>query len=88
MAITLSSDFIYAIAMLKTTPLVVTVGLSLTMPLAVIGDLLLHTPVKGQVIMGAILVLLGFVVVGVEGLHKPPDAVLHTDEEVVGDGRT
>ncbi len=36
MAITLSSDYIYVIAMLKTTPLVVTVGLSLTMPLAVL----------------------------------------------------
>ncbi|KAF8898624.1 hypothetical protein BD779DRAFT_1484858 [Infundibulicybe gibba] len=49
MAITLSSDYLYVLAMLKTTPLVVTVGLSLTIPLAVL----------------AILVLASFVVVGV-----------------------
>jgi len=54
-----SSNLVYAMAMLKTTPLLVTVGLSLTMPLAVIGDLLLHNPVNGPVIMGAILALLG-----------------------------
>ena len=35
MLITFSSDYIYVIAMLKTTPLVVTVGISLTIPLAV-----------------------------------------------------
>ncbi|CAE6471564.1 unnamed protein product [Rhizoctonia solani] len=34
MFITLSSDYIYVLAMLKTTPLVVTIGLSLTIPLA------------------------------------------------------
>ena len=49
MAITLSSDYIYVLAMLKTTPLVVTIGLSLTMPLAVLGDIALQHPVKAQV---------------------------------------
>lgn len=66
MAITLSSDYIYVLAMLKTTPLVVTIGLSLTMPLAVVGDFFLHKPVTLQVIMGAGIVLLSFVVVGLE----------------------
>lgn len=65
-AITLSSDFIYVIAMLKTTPLVVTVGLSLTMPLAVIGDFILKKPSKIQVVLGAFIVLLSFVAVGLE----------------------
>ena len=51
---------------LKTTPLVVTVGLSLTIPLAVIGDFLLAKFTRGQVIFGAILVLLSFVVVGLD----------------------
>ncbi|KAI0051725.1 vacuolar membrane protein [Auriscalpium vulgare] len=76
MAITLSSDYIYVLAMLKTTPLVVTVGLSLTMPLAVIGDLLLHHPVHSQVVVGAFLVLASFVVVGLADSEKPPEAVV------------
>ena len=66
MAITLSSDYIYVIAMLKTTPLVATIGLSLTMPLAVIGDIGLQHPVKAQVVLGAALVLVSFVVIGME----------------------
>ncbi|KAH8102492.1 hypothetical protein BXZ70DRAFT_928732 [Cristinia sonorae] len=66
MAITLSSDFIYVIAMLKTTPLVVTIGLSLTMPLAVVGDFILKKPTKLQVILGATVVLMSFVAVGLE----------------------
>ncbi|KAN0125193.1 hypothetical protein V8E52_001745 [Russula decolorans] len=72
MAITLSSDYIYVIAMLKTTPLVVTVGLSLTMPLAVLGDIGLQHPVKGQVVLGAALVLVSFVVIGLEGSKSLP----------------
>lgn len=67
MFITWSSDYIYVLAMLKTTPLVVTVGLSLTIPLAVVGDFLLARPTKGQVIVGAILVVIGFVTIGVDG---------------------
>ncbi len=70
MSITLSSDYIYVLAMLKTTPLVVTVGLSLTMPLAVVGDFFLHKPVKFQVILGACIVLLSFVAVGIEDSRK------------------
>lgn len=66
MFITLSSDFIYVIAMLKTTPLVVTVGLSLTIPVAVTGDFLLGRAVKLMSLLGAFLVLGSFVVVGLE----------------------
>lgn len=65
MAITLSSDYIYVLAMLKTTPLVVTVGLSLTIPLAVAGDLVLGRPAAAPVVFGAVLVLFSFVVVGI-----------------------
>ncbi|KAF9499764.1 hypothetical protein BDN71DRAFT_1441341 [Pleurotus eryngii] len=67
MFITWSSDYIYVLAMLKTTPLVVTVGLSLTIPLAVVGDFFLAKPTKGQVIVGAILVVIGFITIGVGG---------------------
>jgi len=66
MLITLSSDFIYVIAMLKTTPLVVTVGLSLTIPVAVAGDLLLGRTVKLMTLFGAFLILGSFVAVGLE----------------------
>ncbi|KAG8700441.1 hypothetical protein FRC08_004701, partial [Ceratobasidium sp. 394] len=66
MFITLSSDFIYVLAMLKTTPLVVTIGLSLTIPLAVGGDLFLGKQTSAQSLIGATLVLLAFIVVGLE----------------------
>ncbi|KAF8608821.1 hypothetical protein BDV93DRAFT_486165 [Ceratobasidium sp. AG-I] len=66
MFITLSSDYIYVLAMLKTTPLVVTVGLSLTIPLAVGGDLLLGSSTSAQALIGATFVLLAFIVVGLE----------------------
>lgn len=65
MFITLSSDFIYVLAMLKTTPLVVTIGLSLTIPLAVIGDFILRRPVHGQVLLGAFVVLVSFLTLGI-----------------------
>ncbi|KIY72851.1 hypothetical protein CYLTODRAFT_367043 [Cylindrobasidium torrendii FP15055 ss-10] len=67
MFITWSSDYLYVISMLKTTPLVVTIGLSLTIPLAVIGDFILGNTVHSKVIVGAFFVFLGFVVVGSEG---------------------
>ncbi|ESK98308.1 vacuolar membrane protein [Moniliophthora roreri MCA 2997] len=66
MFITWSSDYLYVIAMLKTTPLVVTIGLSLTIPLAVVGDFFLSRPVKFQVIGGALLVLVSFVTIGLD----------------------
>ena len=76
MLITLSSDFIYVLAMLKTSPLVVTVGISLTVPLAVIGDILLAHPVKAQVVLGACLVVAAFAIIGVEDAKKPRDDVV------------
>jgi len=66
MLITLSSDYLYVLAMLKTTPLVVTIGLSLTIPLAIIGDFFLKIRTAPQAILGSVFVLGGFIVVGVE----------------------
>jgi len=66
MAITWSSDYLYVLAMLKTSVLVVTLGLSLTIPLAVVGDFLLSKPAQVQVLVGALLVLVSFVVVGID----------------------
>lgn len=66
MVITLSSDYLYVVAMLKTTPLVVTIGLGLTIPVAVIGDSFLGKPATVQVLAGALLVVIAFGAVGVE----------------------
>ena len=66
MAITFSSDYFYAVAMLKTTPLIVTVGLSLTIPIAVVGDFIRNRPSHGIVIVGASLVVVSFVALGLE----------------------
>lgn len=66
MFITFSSDYIYVIAMLKTTPLVVTVGISLTIPLAVVCDILLGKAVTVKVVIGALFILVGFIGVGHE----------------------
>jgi solute carrier family 35 protein F5 len=64
-----TSDYLYVLAMLKTTPLVVTIGLSLTIPLAVLGDLILGKYTAGQVIVGASLVLISFVAVGMDDVN-------------------
>lgn len=74
MAITLSSDYLYVLAMLKTTPLVVTIGLSLTIPVAVLGDFILTVPVRAQVIVGATLVLLSFIAIGLDNSNTSDDA--------------
>lgn len=66
MAVTISSNFIYLVAMLKTTPLVVTLGLSLTIPVAAAGDFLLGRTVKMMTLFGAALVVGSFVFVGLE----------------------
>lgn len=76
MAITLSSDYLYVLAMLKTTPLVVTIGLSLTIPLAVLGDFIRKQLIHGQVILGAFLVLSSFFAVGFEDSKTHVDPAL------------
>jgi solute carrier family 35 protein F5 len=73
MFITFTSDYLYVLAMLKTTPLVVTVGLSLTMPLAVIGDTILGKSVHGQVVLGALLVFIAFFMVGMSDSESPKE---------------
>lgn len=52
--------------MLKTSPLVVTIGLSLTIPIAVVVDFLRQTPIPGTVIGGAMLVIMGFMAIGLD----------------------
>ncbi|KAK0506066.1 hypothetical protein EDD18DRAFT_1121880 [Armillaria luteobubalina] len=76
MAITWSSDYLYVLSMLKTTPLVVTIGLSLTIPLAVIGDLFLGHLVRAKVVFGAIMVFVGFLIVGMDKTNTDGEHIL------------
>ncbi|KAI9370587.1 hypothetical protein BJX61DRAFT_84993 [Aspergillus egyptiacus] len=73
----LLSDICWAYAMLLTSPLVVTVGLSLTIPLSLVGQIILQgeysTPLYWA---GATVVFLSFLVVNHESSHA--------DDEVVG----
>lgn len=65
MCITFVSDFAYLLSMLKTAPLVATVGLSLTIPLAVFIDLLCGTHSGGAMAnLGSLAVLMSFVTIG------------------------
>jgi solute carrier family 35 protein F5 len=58
--------------MLKTTPLVVTIGLSLTIPLAILGDEILQKPTQIQAMIGALLVLGSFGLVGWQNAETVP----------------
>lgn len=82
MFITLSSDFLYVLAMLKTTPLLVTIGLSLTIPLAIIGDYFLKIPTAPKAILGAILVIGSFILVGVESRQDVAQSKLLPGENI------
>jgi solute carrier family 35, member F5 len=57
-------------AMLKTTPLTLAVGLSLTIPLAVVVELWRKTAVHAPVIVGAIMVVASFVVIGLDNSRE------------------
>lgn len=58
--------------MLRTTPVVVSVGASLTIPLAVLGDLLLGRSTTLLVVLGAILVIASFISIGMQSSGSTP----------------
>ena len=63
----LISDICWAYAMLLTTPLVVTVGLSLTIPLSLVGQIILQAQYASPLYcVGATIVFLSFLVVNHE----------------------
>ena len=63
----LVSDICWAYAMLLTTPLVVTVGLSLTIPLSLIGQIFLNAQYSSALYwVGAVVVFCSFIVVNHE----------------------
>ncbi|KZT54620.1 hypothetical protein CALCODRAFT_438283 [Calocera cornea HHB12733] len=77
MFITWSSNYLYVLAVLRTTPLVVTIGLSLTIPFAMVGDFWLGRAPSFRTVCGALLVLVAFGAIGKEGAaeheHAPPE---------------
>jgi len=84
--ITCVSDYLYMVAMLKTSPLIVTLGMSLTIPLAVLGDLAEGTRLGGvEMIIGAALVLGAFILVGVAGHDESVQDVINERSEEVTD---
>ncbi|KAH7318384.1 thiamine-repressible mitochondrial transport protein THI74 [Stachybotrys elegans] len=65
------SDFSWALAMLLTTPLVVTVGLSLTIPLSLVGEMFQYGQHSGVLYwLGAAVVVLSFLFINHES-HEP-----------------
>lgn len=76
MLITFVSDYLWILAMLMTSPLIVTMGLSLSIPLALLGDFLFKGQLKGLYYwLGALLVLVGFSIVNVPSEDSHSDGV-------------
>lgn len=73
------SDIAWAYSMLLTTPLVVTVGLSLTIPLSLVGQIVLQSQYASPLYwVGAAIVFLSFLVVNHES--KTQDKILASGE--------
>ncbi|KKY27924.1 putative integral membrane protein [Phaeomoniella chlamydospora] len=71
----LLSDIAWAHAMILTSPLVVTVGLSLTIPLSLIGEMIVQSQFKGWAYwVGAAVVVAGFGIVEVEEKKEEVEA--------------
>lgn len=61
------SDYTWAYAMLLTTPLIVSVGLSLTIPLSLIGQIIISSQYTGALYwVGAVVVVLSFLFINYE----------------------
>ena len=71
----LLSDILWAYSMLLTTPLVVTVGLSLTIPLSLVGQIVLQSQYASPLYwVGAAIVFLSFLVVNHESRESGTDS--------------
>lgn len=54
-------------SVLLLSPVIATVGLSLTIPIAILSDILYkHTIFSGIYILGSLLVILGFIIVNID----------------------
>lgn len=56
--------------MLKTSPLTVTLGMSLTIPCAILGDVLIGNSPRLFDLLGAVIVIISFVIVGFADKHE------------------
>ena len=67
----LLSDICWAYAMLLTSPLVVTVGLSLTIPLSLVGQMILNSQTSSLTYwLGAFVVLLSFIFINYQSKEQ------------------
>ncbi|OAD68185.1 hypothetical protein PHYBLDRAFT_117850 [Phycomyces blakesleeanus NRRL 1555(-)] len=79
---TFLSDYLWLLAMLMTSPLVVTLGISLTIPLALIGDIVFkHFEPGFQYALGAVLVGVGFFAVNMDALREVEEETVFNDIE-------
>ena len=74
MASTFIGDVLYFTAMMKTTPVVASVAQSLAMPMAIFGDFFLHGTVSGLAVLGCIIVLASFGVLGLDSRKEAKDS--------------
>lgn len=88
-AITFVSDYLWVLAMLMTSPLVVTVGISLSIPLALLGDHLLYSHTANFLFfLGAALVFASFIAINISydsDLKKTREVDEATDSESIDD---
>ncbi|GAA5878806.1 hypothetical protein JCM16303_007190 [Sporobolomyces ruberrimus] len=90
-SITFVSDALYLRSMLLTSPLAVTLGLSLTIPLAIAGDLYRSAPVSFYSFLGGVLVLGSFVGNGMMDLKEAEEKgglvqhVVSRDQDLIGE---
>ncbi|KAI8140365.1 hypothetical protein BJV82DRAFT_671795 [Fennellomyces sp. T-0311] len=81
---TFLSDYLWLLAMLMTSPLVVTLGISMTIPLALLGDLIFkHIVPNLQYAAGALLVVVGFFAVNFATLSEVEDKAIYADREII-----
>ncbi|ORX61342.1 hypothetical protein DM01DRAFT_1280777 [Hesseltinella vesiculosa] len=71
---TFLSDYLWLLSMLMTSPLVVTLGISLTIPLALFGDIIFKQIMPNvQYVIGAVFVIIGFISVNMTALREHSD---------------
>ena len=83
MLITFSSDYLYLQAMLKTTPLVATIGISLCLPFSIFSDWWMgQLNLTAYGLLGSVFVLGSFIVLGYEEDEVETEPGLIDDSDV------
>lgn len=86
MAISFISDICWAYAMLLTSPLVVTVGLNLTIPLSLVGQVILNAQNPSLLYwVGAGIVFVAFIVVNHESKKEHEHIIISSEpDHIIG----